>query len=258
MVAPVIRATSVAAVANVPNVQTAINDSTNLATIRICAGTYTGSINLGKSLTLIGQESIWDVLNGTVLHVALGSNSSVEFLEGIDQAVTLLTLTMSGGNSVSSGGIALDGTPALTMTNCLVVRNRATNQGAGLFNEAGTVTLNNCQIVQNITEFGQGGGIYDEQGSITLNDCTVTDNSAAGAGAGGLTGAGCGSWRLPETTVHAVIALLAGWPETCAPRAHWHLLRFAARSFQTIEHAARRVKKVRSPPSARHMARRRF
>ncbi|MGJ8673984.1 MAG: hypothetical protein ACSHX2_13710, partial [Rubritalea sp.] len=54
--------------------------------------------------------------------------------------------------------------------------------GAGLYNEEGSPTLNNCSLSGNYST-GLGGAIYNDSSSPTLNNCSLSDNSASLGGA---------------------------------------------------------------------------
>jgi hypothetical protein len=89
------------------------------------------------------------------------------------------TATVSGGSYVGGGGIYNYGT--LTLTNCTLSENGATNDGGGIFN-SGTATLNQCTLSGNSATDGYGGGIAN-YGLLTLNQCTLSGNMGAdGAG----------------------------------------------------------------------------
>lgn len=104
--------------------------------------------------------------------------------------VTGITLD---GNNISSGstGLFIDNKNTariITATNCTVINCLATPNGEGgaIFN-AGTLTLNNCTLINNSLEQGSqdeyetGGAIYNK-GTLTLNNTTITGNTAEIAG----------------------------------------------------------------------------
>lgn len=77
----------------------------------------------------------------------------------------------------------------LTLNN-VTLRNGNLNfsYGAGIYNDGGTVTINNSTISGNSTQNGSGGGIVNG-GTMTLNNSTVSGNSA-GNGGGGIYNSG--------------------------------------------------------------------
>jgi hypothetical protein len=64
----------------------------------------------------------------------------------------------------------------LTLMNLVITGGREI-AGGGILNE-GTLTLDNCTIKGNSSDFRDGGGIFNA-GTLTANNCTISDNSAA-------------------------------------------------------------------------------
>ncbi|GAA1913014.1 hypothetical protein GCM10009716_23370 [Streptomyces sodiiphilus] len=89
-------------------------------------------------------------------------------------SLTLNRITVSGGRA----GITPDGF-----------------YGGGIYNEGGSVTLNNA-TVRNNWAYSGGGGIYSEAGTLILNQTTVRNNSTEVFG-GGIQNAG-GTLRMRE------------------------------------------------------------
>src|SRR5262249_30189037 len=101
----------------------------------------------------------------------------------VDAGVTafLSGLTITGGSADNGAGLANHGT--LTLTDCTVSGNSASNSGGGLYNLNGTLTLTNCTISGN-SAGTDSGGLWNN-GTATLTNCTVSGNSA-GTDGGGL------------------------------------------------------------------------
>lgn len=87
--------------------------------------------------------------------------------------------TPIGGNGGGLGRGQLGGfasTGALTLVNCLIARNTAANDGAGLFLVGGEgTTIINCTIANNVA--GSRGGGYFEAGQFSFNSLSTIDNS---------------------------------------------------------------------------------
>lgn len=194
-------------------VQSAVEDPNGPTTIRICPGTYTESIYITRSLTLIGagqgngpgdtilrwpdEQGVVTINDGVVTLQSLRITDATT--GGVRTLATTLTMTdcTVTGNSVSETGgagiCALAGT--LIMTGCTISDNHVVGepaQGGGLFLDGENVktTLTNC-IVSGNTANGtdptrtSGGGIYvDDDATLTLNNTRVTGNSTNGAGGG--------------------------------------------------------------------------
>jgi hypothetical protein len=84
--------------------------------------------------------------------------------------VTFTGLTITGGlaGADSNPGIFVGG---------------SSGDGGAIFSFDVNVTLNSCQILNNIAN-SQGGGIWTDSASITLNSSTVSGNNASSAGGG--------------------------------------------------------------------------
>jgi len=115
-------------------------------------------------------------------------------------AVTISGLTVQGGsgggiNNVSGdlslvgclirnnrgGGILNDGTLALSSTT--ISGNTTTSAGGGVFNQLGTMTMDNSAI-QNNTAY-EGGGVYN-LATMTMTNSSVNYNRAQGGMGGGI------------------------------------------------------------------------
>jgi hypothetical protein len=85
------------------------------------------------------------------------------------------TLTVSGSNSsrvFDFNYSTIDTIQGLTITGGYF------GYGGGIFNQ-GTLTVNECTVSGNSTNFGEGGGIYNaSQGTLTVKDSTLSGNSA--------------------------------------------------------------------------------
>jgi hypothetical protein len=159
---------------NYDSVQAAIDAATTGATLTLCAGTFTETIEIAKNLTLVGMgdgagpgNSILDGAGaGTVVFIGEGST------------VTLQKLRITGGNSDDGGGIRNVG--KLDLTGCTVTGNTATSTGGGIFNLA-TMELINSTVSGNSAD-GFGGGIGNSVATMKLINSTVGGNTAIEGG----------------------------------------------------------------------------
>ena len=188
------------------SVQGAIDAADPGDTIRICAGTYTESLLIQKSITLIGAGD-GDGPGATVLSGA--STSRVIRIDLINPVpIELRALRIAGGNAVTDdeefgGGIAngnaeSDGAGGvLTLKNCTVAGNTAASFGGGI-SSVHQLILDSCTIIDNSAESG-GGGIF-AKGSLTMTNCVVTDNDALGHDGGLGEGGGISSFGSATLT----------------------------------------------------------
>jgi len=99
----------------------------------------------------------------------------------VDSGVTatLSGVTVSGGSTTGNGGGLFNNGGTTTLTNCNVIGNSAAGSGGGLAS-GGAITLTNCNVSGNNAR-SNGGGLL-AGGTTTLTNCTVSANSAGGAG----------------------------------------------------------------------------
>ncbi len=102
-----------------------------------------------------------------------------------DPRLTLMNVTVSGNRALSEhgGGIFAHSSTSLTIQDSVIVDNRATNSGAGIYAVAvaNPPTLTRVQVLSNTTGIGTGsrgpgGGIRGE--CLIITDSTISRNSA--------------------------------------------------------------------------------
>ena len=76
-----------------------------------------------------------------------------------DLDVTLIGLTLTGGQTTTSGGAIYNDNQNLTLVGCLVTGNTATGDGGGIYNRFGMSTIVSSTISGN-TAGSRGGGIF--------------------------------------------------------------------------------------------------
>jgi sugar lactone lactonase YvrE len=147
-----------------------------------------GEMNVAANRSLIIDGS--SLTSGLILS---GNNASRLFTVTSGGALTLDSLTLTGGNSTGvlingiPGGGALQNQGALNLLRTTVSGNGAgTGSGGGIINHyGGTVSVTNCSFANNSASLG--GGIYS-LGTVALAHATLTNNTATGTsstGAGG-------------------------------------------------------------------------
>lgn len=96
-----------------------------------------------------------------------------------------VTLTRGGsdGETAPGYGGAIENEGTLSLTNCTLRDNFASDAGGAIDNYQGTVTLTGCTLDNNFTtQFGNGGAIDNYDGTLTLTNCTLTANSCGDLG----------------------------------------------------------------------------
>lgn len=110
--------------------------------------------------------------------------------QGVDSAIVMSNVTVSGNTAaVSGGGLrlgAFTGTLATSLTDINIADNRSiTDNGGGIWNSGANVRLTvngNSLILRNATEAGNGGGIYfnsTQGGELLLDDKTKIQYNTA-------------------------------------------------------------------------------
>ena len=172
--------------------QDVVNSTDNLTSLReaiLYADTLSGTPAITFDPTVFGTAQTI-TLNGT----ALPALSHSMTLTGLAAALTidaqhasgifvvnggvtaaLSGLTLANGFSVDGGALFNSGT--VTLSNCTLRGNTATDSGGGFYNNQGTATLTGDTLSGNTAQ-SNGGGFDNNQGSATLSDCTLGGNSA--------------------------------------------------------------------------------
>ncbi len=180
---------------NFATIQAAINDSETKAgaIITLLDPVYTeAGIVIDKDFTIQGQEgSERPVIQA---HADVKNAKNRVFLVKDGTNVTFRNIVIQHGfapRSYPPSGGAICNYGTLTLENCLIRNNRATD-GGGILNK-GNITLKNCTLSNNTADgihqdaglrCGAGGAIKSETGQLTLINCTVSGNEATEDGGG--------------------------------------------------------------------------
>lgn len=103
------------------------------------------------------------------------------FAEGCN--LTFSGSSIENNSADTCGGIYVYSGSSLTMTNCEISCNTS-DYGSGILLDTGSLTLTDCTISKNNARFG--GGIYAKDGTLSLFDCTFTENAASLDSGGGI------------------------------------------------------------------------
>jgi len=181
--------------------------------ITFAAGLNGGTISLTSPLTitkriLIDATALSSglILNGKANQGAAGNFRLLNLTVGNFLTLRNLTLTNGGGNSLTSGGGAIDNQAGTLMIDrCILSANNGGSfQGGGAIRNKGNLSLTNTSILNNSAGFGGaienwnsltvdnstfsgnsgslGGAIYNYHGSLTVSKSTFSGNSARSGG----------------------------------------------------------------------------
>lgn len=173
-------------------------------TIQLAKGcTYAlNSINNGNPSTAAGANGLPVVTSQVIVagHGSTISGPNTDFrifeVNGPDGDLALRNLTITGGSS-ALGGAIFNEEGTVILNNSLLTGNTGQMGGGAIasgvldpddMGPVGTLIINNSEISRNTASFG--GGIVNAEGTVTLNDSQVNNNfsppSMGGVGGGGI------------------------------------------------------------------------
>ena len=127
---------------------------------------------------------------GASLVTVSGNNAVTVFsvASGVTSSFSGLTISGGlGGGSTGDNGGGIYNSGTTTFTNAIIEDNSAINAGGGIFNAAGTMTVNDCTIANNTAggDFVAGGGGIYSGATMTITNSTI-DNNVSHTYAGGI------------------------------------------------------------------------
>ena len=136
------------------------------------------------------RQALVDVNDGDTIDFAV--TGTIVLTSGVMTVDKTITISGPGAESLALDGNAKSGilfiTPSITVSisGLTITNGNAPSYGGGVYNEAATVTLNNCIIRSNSAQYG--GGIYNEaalgDATLAVNNCALTGNSVSQEGGG--------------------------------------------------------------------------
>ena len=164
---------------NVTALRAAITNAAPGDTIVLAAnGTYTLD---GTELEIVKKLTI----NGRGATISGNAASRVIYVENTGN-LTLRDVIITGGSAEEGGGIFNSGGTVTLKDKSSVTGNTASGSGGGINNEYGTVTLKDKSSVSGNTA-NVGGGIFNyEDGTVTLSDTSRVSGNTADNGSGGI------------------------------------------------------------------------
>ena len=157
-------------------IQAAIDDP-SCALINVAAGTFNESLNITRSLDIVGAGTTSSIIDGGQLTIHIGGPTA--------HTVGLRDLTVTGANGTGGGGgfQIEEAAHAVSLVDVAVTGNTTTSDGGGIWlGNGATLEMRGGSIIGNQSG-GQGGGIYAvDNATVKLIDVRVDDNEALGGG----------------------------------------------------------------------------
>jgi CSLREA domain-containing protein len=167
--------------------------------------TLVNELTITGNLTITGGGASTTIIDG---NKSARPNSGVLRIDP-GAIVNLSGVTVRNGGRNDDGGGISNNLGTITLTNSIVSGNSARG-GGGIFNTSatgGTITLSNSTVSGN-SATGDGGGIFNGS-RLTLNNSTVSGNTSSSSG-GGIFNNGIGGLTLINSTVSGNKAAAAG------------------------------------------------
>ncbi|MCC6230841.1 MAG: right-handed parallel beta-helix repeat-containing protein [Phycisphaerales bacterium] len=180
-----------------PTIQAAVAAAYPGATIEVLPGTYTGTIEINKPLTL---RSVYGAETTTI---DLASTEQVRFVPGATSGTLLDGFTITGAHDLAAfkaNGSGVSG----RVTNCVFTGNHCPNQLGGaiyLSNASGTMTFEDCRIAGNSAMLASGVFAGSPSCTGVFVNCLFTANSSSYADVHGCVESQGGTLILRNCTV---------------------------------------------------------
>jgi parallel beta-helix repeat protein len=175
----------------------AAEQCTNVNNIWVAKGTYQPASTIAFSL--LQKVKIYGgfptgggsfAQRAPALHTSIlkGSGTVVVYNESVDATGLLDGFTITGGASVSGGGM-YNFKASPTINNCVFTNNAAAangGAGGGIYNRNASPAISNCIFSNNsasTANTGGGGAIFNSNASPVISQCIFTNNTAKYGGA---------------------------------------------------------------------------
>ncbi len=145
-----------------------------------------GTITLGNTI----NNALDTILDASGHQITIsGSNTVRVFYVNTNVTFTVVNLTIANGRSTNGAGIYNDG-GTLNLLGAVLRSNSTEYAGGGVFNRGGTISGTTCAFLGNAAQApvqprgtpspARGGAILNESGLVNLQNCVFTADSASG------------------------------------------------------------------------------
>ena len=161
--------------------------SANPITIHISSGTYNLALGESFPINLESYVSLKGSNKTTTIIDATGANNLVLLCTSIYN-LSIEGLTVTGGYHNNDGGGIYCTNTIMTINDCIFKENVTTGalgHGAGINCQySSSVTITNCEIINNTAMGASAGGIQIEDSEIYISNCIINNNTALHDGGG--------------------------------------------------------------------------
>jgi len=152
-------------------------DAALFGSARIISLTVAGPLQINDNGTLNITGTGTDLL--TIRRANSGKSNGIFLINGA--TATIIGMTITGGITDNNGGGISNVNGALTLENVIVAGNVAASLGGGIYNTSNAVlNVSKSTISGNQSVLGFGGGIFNASGTVTIEYSTVRSNSGGG------------------------------------------------------------------------------
>lgn len=142
-----------------------------------------GTITLGATLPAISDALF---INGSGQSVTVSGNNAVRVMQvKSGKTLKLKNLTIANGKSADDGGGIYNDGGSLIVNNSIFRGNAASGGGGGggIFSNGGTVNVTNSTFTGNSVTY-DGGGIYPYNATLNVSNSTFSNNTVGRSGGG--------------------------------------------------------------------------
>lgn len=134
-------------------------------------------IKITKDITINGTADFFSQYGNT--HAIDANNLGRIFNVTAGKKLTLIGVTLINGNAENGGAVYNNG--IVNATNCRFLDNTATYNGGAIYNNGGTLRLTNCVLDENdltdrTVNSNGGAAICDHAGTVTIVQCLISNN----------------------------------------------------------------------------------
>jgi hypothetical protein len=145
------------------------------------------------------------------LTIAGAGNSGIFQVQGGTLSVSGVTIYGGQNAGAGNGGAFTVGNSGTLFLDSVVIQNCTATTGGAIYNNGGSLTVSNSQLIQNnaIGNNSFGGAIATSSGTTTISGTLIQGNGTDGRG-GGIAIQGTGEVNLYDTTVEENTAVNGG------------------------------------------------